>query len=355
MLRPSDYTIAWICALPTELQAAEATLDAKHPMQPAQPGDDNVYSFGSIGSHNVVVASLPAGRMGNNSAATVVKDLSRSFQAIKFCLMVGIGGGAPQNLDIRLGDIAVSEPDGAHGGVVQYDFGKTQGDGRCKRTGSLNTPHRQLLTTINRLKSREVAVRLSVQEHMSAMVQVDPTMTKNIEFPGTEHDQLYEAAYEHVGPKGTTCHACDARWIRKRHHRETQMPFIYYGNMASGNQVMRDAKTRDQIALEEKVICFEMEAAGLLDSFQCLVVRGICDYADSHKNDRWQPYAAAAAAAYAKAVLLELPSTVPNETRDVQHDLAASEYQSVRPGNCSSSPFLSSNCFRPSCSCVAWR
>ena len=46
-----------------------------------------------------------------------------------------------------------------------------------------------------------------------------------------------------------------------------------------------------------------MEAAGLMDSFPCLVIRGICDYADSHKNKRWQPYAAATAAAFAKELL----------------------------------------------------
>jgi hypothetical protein len=46
-----------------------------------------------------------------------------------------------------------------------------------------------------------------------------------------------------------------------------------------------------------------MEAAGLMISFPCLVIRGICDYADSHKNKTWQPYAAGTAAAYAKEML----------------------------------------------------
>jgi nucleoside phosphorylase len=47
-----------------------------------------------------------------------------------------------------------------------------------------------------------------------------------------------------------------------------------------------------------------MEAAGLMNSFPCLVIRGICDYADSHKDDLWQRYAAATAAAYAKELLI---------------------------------------------------
>ena len=52
-----------------------------------------------------------------------------------------------------------------------------------------------------------------------------------------------------------------------------------------------------------EVLCFEMEAAGLMLDFPCLVVRGICDYADSHKNKIWQKYAAATAAAFAKELL----------------------------------------------------
>ena len=66
---------------------------------------------------------------------------------------------------------------------------------------------------------------------------------------------------------------------------------------------MKHGTARDEIAKKEDVNCFEMEAAGLMDNFPCPVIRVICDYADSHKNKRWQPYAAATAAAVAKALL----------------------------------------------------
>ena len=82
---------------------------------------------------------------------------------------------------------------------------------------------------------------------------------------------------------------------------------MHYGTIASGNQVMRSAAERDRVSAElGGVLCFEMEAAGLMNSFPCLVIRGICDYADSHKNKRWQPYAAATAACYAKELLGEV-------------------------------------------------
>lgn len=69
---------------------------------------------------------------------------------------------------------------------------------------------------------------------------------------------------------------------------------------------MRDASIRNALTADKDVLCFEMEAAGLMNHFPCLVVRGICDYADSHKNNEWQGYAAMAAAAYTKDLLYRI-------------------------------------------------
>lgn len=95
----------------------------------------------------------------------------------------------------------------------------------------------------------------------------------------------------------------------KREVRDSQDPEIHYGLIASGNTLVKDAAVRDSILKEigDECICFEMEAAGLMNSFPCLVIRGICDYTDSHKNDRWQRYAVAAAAAYGKEFLGIIP------------------------------------------------
>jgi nucleoside phosphorylase len=83
---------------------------------------------------------------------------------------------------------------------------------------------------------------------------------------------------------------------------------VHYGTIVSGNQVIKSAAERENLSAKlGGVYCFEMEAAGLMNSFPCLVIRGICDYADSHKNKRWQAYAAATAAACAKEVLSVIP------------------------------------------------
>jgi nucleoside phosphorylase len=93
-----------------------------------------------------------------------------------------------------------------------------------------------------------------------------------------------------------------------RSDRASSDPVIHYGVVGSSNAVIKDGMTRDDLKRKFGLICVEMEAAGLMDAFPGLVIRGICDYADSHKNKQWQPYAAAVAAAYFKELLLILPS-----------------------------------------------
>ncbi|KAF3903615.1 hypothetical protein AA313_de0204601 [Arthrobotrys entomopaga] len=123
--------------------------------------------------------------------------------------------------------------------------------------------------------------------------------------PGKDQDILFQAEYEHVS--GNTCENCHPGKQVFRALRPNEEPKIHYGVVASGNQVIKHGNTRDRIARELDVYCFEMEAAGLMDGFPCLVIRGICDYCDSHKNKNWQPYAAATASAYAKQLLTCIP------------------------------------------------
>ncbi|KAJ5617246.1 hypothetical protein N7537_002360 [Penicillium hordei] len=98
-----------------------------------------------------------------------------------------------------------------------------------------------------------------------------------------------------------------AEWEEIRGDREDSDPQPHYGIIASGNKVIKDGRTREQIRSETGALCFEMEAAGLMLDFPCVVIRGICDYADSHKNKEWLGYAALAAAAYTKELLEYVP------------------------------------------------
>ncbi|KAK6542442.1 hypothetical protein TWF694_006395 [Orbilia ellipsospora] len=280
------------------MAAARAMLDISHGrLEEQDERDKNNYHLGSIGKHNVAIACLPAGVYGTTSAAIVAAQMLFTFPSIRFGLMVGIGGGIPrEGHDIRLGDIVVSKPDGPFGGVVQYDFGKSTADGFV-HTGSLNKPPVVLLNAIASLQAEHELEDSKVSEYVSSA-----KFKGDYSYQGAQNDTLFLPDYDHVG-EGDSCQSCDSTKVVSRPNREDTDPMIHYGTITSGNQVIKNAKTRDLIGKEFNSVCFEMEAAGLMDNFPCLVVRGICDYSDSHKNKRWQRYAAAVAAGYAKELL----------------------------------------------------
>lgn len=332
MSDPNNYTVGWVCALTTEFVAARAFFDEEH-ADPAHvaPGDDSNYALGRIGNHNVVMAVLPDGEYGLTAAATVAKDMLHSFPNVRIGLMVGIGGGAPSKKnDIRLGDIVVSSPRDNHGGVFQYDFGKTVQSQAFQATRFLNQPPTVLRTAVTKLKAKymkdghflardaEVAIR-SIKKR------------KKYTRPPSESDRLYRSDVVHPPDSSESCNAEVA--ARHRHptlaangipscsygslealtiqrsprDKEEDDPMVHYGLIASANQLMKDAHVRDELAASKGVLCFEMEAAGLMNTFPCLVIRGICDYSDSHKNKDWQGFAAIMAAAYAKDLLRQIP------------------------------------------------
>lgn len=311
---PKLYAIGWIAALHIERAAAIALLDETHDIPEGfdQPqSDDNSYTWGHIGEHNIVIASLPDGVYGTTSAANTVSSLVSSLPHIRIGLLVGIGGGIPdpaRDRDIRLGDVVVSRPDGTTGGVVQYDLGKIGLDQTWERKGSLNKPPMVLLNALSSLRAEHEIEASQIPELLEAMYKAKPHMKKNFSHPGFANDRLFFADYDHIG--GKTCEKCDESQEITRDLRDSTDPEIHYGVIASGNTLIKNARTRSSIleVAGELCMCVEMEAAGLMDRFPCLVIRGICDYADSHKNDRWQRYAAATAAAFAVELLEHIPT-----------------------------------------------
>jgi len=323
MSDPKLYTVGWICAISTESIAASLFLDEEHERPDHVSGNDsNNYTLGRMEGHNVVIAVLPDGGYGQTSATAVIKDMLNSFPNIRIGLMVGLGGGAPTaENDIRLGDVVVSSPHDETGGVYQYDYGKLiQGQG-FQHTGHLNQPSTLVRTAVSGLKAQYRIKGHKINETIRALLQEYPRLADEFGRPDEHKDRLYKADAAHpVGYKG----ACDAHCgaqpeqIVERRKRTTKEdnPAIHYGMIASGNWLMKDARVRDTLAREKGVMCFEMEAAGLMDHFPCLIIRGICDYSDSHKNKEWQGYAAMTATAYAKDLLARMvPSRVEIEGR----------------------------------------
>ncbi|KAI9658930.1 MAG: hypothetical protein M1821_001890 [Bathelium mastoideum] len=323
----SDYTVGVICALALEMTAMRAVLDELHADLAVQSNDENAYTLGSLCGHNVVIACLPAGVYGSTAAAAVACQMLSSFSSITTRLMVGIGGGVPtETHDIRLGDVVVSTPNPQCAAVVQYDYGKTLADGQFHRTGQLNKPPPSLLTAVNKLQAIYGMNGWSqIPEILSDVFKKHPWMKREYVYPGQDLDVLFKPACNHVDEEGQACSTCGLPKTIERSSRDEGTPRVHCGPIASANQVMKHGRTRDRLAQKLGILCFEMEAAGLMDYFQCLVVRGICDYSDARKNKDFQNYAALTAAAYAK----ELLSTVAPKTATVSSAHQAADPDSI--------------------------
>lgn len=320
-LSRNDYTIGWICALPKELTAATAMLDHIHPDLPKPPNDPNTYTLGSIGKHKIVIACLPKGKIGTNSAAIFVTQMVRSFPSIKVGLMVGIGGGIPSK--VRLGDVVISTPVYQYQGVVQWDFGKTEIGGVFRRTGGLNSPPSALSTALTKMETRSRLHGYKIHQYLEDMGQKWPSLvpeyTRRPPPKGLRVVPGSPFAWRAIGIMlGKVILALFWNllgfWIfyskfsgpeqveTNKNPREPGDSSVHYGLIASSNQVIKDAEFRDRLneSLDGNVLCIEIEAAGLMNDFPCIVIRGICDYADSEKSKDWQEYTATVAAACAK-------------------------------------------------------
>jgi nucleoside phosphorylase len=324
-LQHDAYTIGWVCALPKEQPAARAMLDEEHEPLPIPRNDHNSYTLGSIRGHNVVIACLP--NMGTNPAATVATSMINTFQSIRFGLMVGVGGGISPK--VNLGDVVVSQPVADYHGVIQWDMGKLERDGRFVHTGSLNRPPSTLLNASNQLKSNHEMHGSQINEYLIDMERKFPRLAPKYTRCECLQDPLlvsesswsprevyflswlwepiiaiiaYLLGSWAIDPVNEENVRLSDRADGARAPREVR---VHHGLIASGNKVIKDAKSRD--LLDKKygghLLCVEMEAAGLMNDFPCIVIRGICDYADSGKEKAWQEYAAAVAAGYAKELL----------------------------------------------------
>ncbi|KAF9890721.1 hypothetical protein FE257_005587 [Aspergillus nanangensis] len=296
-----QYTVAWICALQEEYETACRMLDTEFDIpEVAGINDNNTYAFGCVGDHFVVVGCLPMGQYGTSSTARVAKDMVRSFPNLRFALMVGIGGGAPTTeKDIRLGDVVVGVPRNGLGGVVQYDMGKMLPNGHFEQTGRLDSPPEVLLGVLPEIKRRHNDPRKvdRIAEHLKLVHDLDGYQKPMV-------DTLYRADC-HYEPGEV--HETDTL-IQRPQRRDHRAFTVHYGTIASVNSVLREPKIRDLYAKDPNldILCFETQAAGLMNNFPYVVIRGISDYSDTHSDDEWHKYAALTAAAYAREMLLVL-------------------------------------------------
>jgi nucleoside phosphorylase len=312
------FTIGWIAPLALELAAARAAFDTSYDDFKL---DGYLYHAGTIGEHHVIMAVQP--KIGTDGASALAARMNAAFKNLKVFFVVGIGGGVPSygpagdTSQIVLGDVVVSVPRGNHGGVVQYDVGAWTGDGELSSRGHTNGPPSFMLNTVQALRSKHMASLSEISVFLRSMrLKISEHNRRDFEDPGEQNDHLFPNHSRHPdGSDEVDCiWVCGFRETSSRQDRgraasrEIDHPRVHYGNIGSSNQLQISAETRDRYHKEHDIICYEMEGAGVISNHPCLVIRGICDYSDSHKNKIWQPYAAITAAAYAKELLYYLPA-----------------------------------------------
>ncbi|CAF9934276.1 MAG: hypothetical protein ALECFALPRED_005902 [Alectoria fallacina] len=254
-LKPQDYTITWLCALPkSELVAATMMLDERHEELRLNPQDKNIYTYGSINGHNVVLACLPPGQPNKLSGLKLVQPLRQSFPNLRIHLFVGIGGGVPRDpppedprLDIHLGDVAVGWAEKiGDPGVMQWDYVRYHGQDKVKSLGSLNKPDWQLMAALgSMLRDREMGEK-PFYTHLTGLNE----RTSKFAHPGQDNDRLFRWTYTHVDNDihSIPCHKCNPSQLAKRSPRTTLEPVFHQGTIASGDSVMQNAERRDVIS-----------------------------------------------------------------------------------------------------------
>lgn len=299
LLDPLRYTIAWIAPLPIEARVATCLLDRKHTGRfPLQRGDDYVFQAGEICGHNVLIATLPAGEpYGTGSAAALASQVKKYFPNLWFGLLVGVAAGLPRldgpsPRDIRLGDILVALPEGEQPALVAYELGKETKDGfKLLRDG-----HVMAVT--------ETVVRSAIGSiQLQAPDDVETVLPYYNEIKDKEHAS---GTFADPGQDADTLYTNDAEVLARVRRPDDRRTRIWYGSIGSGDKLLKHAAKRDALRDQHNLIGLEMEAAGTMNRIPVGVIRGVCDYGDEHKNKEWQPYAAAMAGAYAKAVLAQI-------------------------------------------------
>ncbi|KAJ6161292.1 hypothetical protein N7470_004688 [Penicillium chermesinum] len=301
---PRDaFQIGWFCSLPIEAAAAAEMLDERFGnFEEQDAADTNTYTLGRIGEHNIAIASPPRGNV-NHSVNSIIVNMVRTFCSLRIGLMVGIGSGLPSAThDIRLGDIVIGSPEGPYGGVIQYDMGKVTTDGLFERTELLNSPPKALLDAVNQLTANTLSGHSLYQAYLQRAIGRNARTRENFVPHDAQSDRLFQTKHNHP-MEARTCDDCPAEWEEFRSERYDSDPQFHYGIIASGNMIIKNGKARDQLAETTGALCYETATAGLMEDFPCLVIRGICDYADSHGYKSWAGYAALAAASYTKELL----------------------------------------------------
>ncbi|KAI6573814.1 hypothetical protein MCOR06_011505 [Pyricularia oryzae] len=324
-LQSTDYHVAWIAPVSDlELLPSRLMLDEEHDAPDYDTAyDDNVYTCGALAGHNVVIATCAPGMTGNVNAGRVTGSMFKTFSSVRMAMLVGIGGGVPRaepsddpTEDVHFGNVVVGWPGDGGPAYIYYDSGRWYTDGEFEVFGTINRPDQMFLNALGKLVSDHEMDRSTFDVHRKRLLQLK--YNRKFTFPDLQRNQFFNVLYQYAGIPKNKYASCDSSQLVQRPERteEKATGFIFHrGRIATGNAVVKNGERRNQIRDQcNGAFCIEMEAAGVDAGRPCLVIRGISDYADSHKGDVWRSYAAGNAAVFARELLSKIP---PNNVRNL--------------------------------------
>ncbi|MDE1918346.1 MAG: hypothetical protein KGJ57_09240 [Sphingomonadales bacterium] len=293
---PNNVLVLIVVAIAKELAAIKALMTNYQVIGVHK--DPNVYGVGYLNDPAGKLAPRAVlvcqSQMGNNNAATTATDAMRSFPKIEHVIMCGIAGGCPNPADpaehVRLGDIVYS----SDAGIIEYDFVKEDAEERKTRS-TPQKPSARMLGVVGGIMANEMLGERPWQSEIKVITAKASAFAR----PSEETDVLHDAAGKViVHPAGT---------------ERDGIPRVHGGAIGTADTLQKNPGTRDKLRDDFRVKAIEMEAGGVQNSAwahdrSVMIVRGICDYCDPQKNDIWQMYAAAVAAAFTKVLIMEMPS-----------------------------------------------
>ncbi|KAF6803471.1 phosphorylase superfamily protein [Colletotrichum sojae] len=305
--RRHDFEIAVVCALPLEYDAAVLVFDEfwdeEGDTYGRAPGDSNTYTTGRVGQYNIVLVLLS--NMGTISSAGATASLRSSYTSMRLALLTGICGGVPGEggAEMILSGVVISKT------VVQYDLGKQYPGGFVRKDtlednlGRAAKDVRNLVAIFetehgqDRLQSGAARVLVLIQAEAAAKKRLYSRRNGALAC-----EKARESSCEQLG--------CDTARPLHRERVDNDPEFdIFVGRIGSGDSVVKSGRDRERLAKAYGLIAFEMEGAGVWDEVPSIVIKSVCDYADSHKNKKWQTYAAATATSVMKALLMRYTRT----------------------------------------------
>lgn len=294
----ADVTIGIIAPLPVEA-AAMSTLvgdpvTARIPMDPSEYRVGHMASTDPARPHRVVLTVMPEDNTRN--AATTCTNMLRSFPRLRSVILTGVAGGVPAPGDpehhVRIGDVVI-----AVDGVVDISHTR-QGRGAAEPRRPLGGMSMDLKRAANHLQELVFLDQGIPWAQLLAPAQDRPMAV--FARPSPESDVLHRGGQRIPHPP------------RRQSGHPDGLPKVHFGLIASGDVLVVSERMRDDLSARHHVLAVEMEAAGIAASasnhgMPWFVVRGIVDYCDGHKNDRWHRYAALVSAGCVRAILAACP------------------------------------------------